>query len=67
MAQPSLSMPDSMQADIDDRRHSTTYRSTYIREAIAVRFLLEDRDELDAVLEDARANYLAEYNDTVEK
>ncbi|MCD2204385.1 ribbon-helix-helix domain-containing protein [Halobacterium sp. KA-6] len=60
MAQPSLSMPDAMQTDIDDRRHSTTSRSEYIREAIALRFLLDDRDEhnLDALLEEARTDYL---------
>lgn len=67
MAQPSLSMPDSMQTDIDDRRHSTTARSTYIREAIAVRFLLEDRGDFDTVLEDARIQYLDAYNDAVEE
>jgi len=60
MAQPSLSMPDAMQTEIDDRRHSTTYRSTYIREAIALRFLLEDGTDhdLDQLLGEARAEYL---------
>ena len=42
MANPSISLPDDMVREIDDRRHSTTYRSEWIREAVMARFLLED-------------------------
>lgn len=68
MAQPSLSMPDAMQTDIDDRRHATTNRSEFIREAIALRFLLDDSPshDLDALLEEARTDYLDGYTTTAE-
>lgn len=68
MAQPSLSMPDAMKTDIDDRRHATTNRSKYVREAIVLRFLLEDGPayDFDDFLEDARTDYLDKYTSTAE-
>lgn len=45
MANPSITIPDGMQAKIDGRRPSTTSRSAYIRQAVLVRFALEDAGE----------------------
>lgn len=61
MAQPSLSIPDAMLTEIDDRRHATTNRSQYIREAIAVRLLLEDRDTFGELLTEARPKHVTPY------
>ncbi|PSP80153.1 hypothetical protein BRC81_02890 [Halobacteriales archaeon QS_1_68_20] len=55
MANPSIPMPDEMQAEADDRRPSTKSRAAYVREAIRVRFLLEDSGEFDDLLEEADA------------
>lgn len=53
MANPSIPMTDELQADVDDSRHATTSRSAWIREAIRVRMLLEERDEFEGLLADA--------------
>jgi len=42
MANPSISLPDDMLKEIDDRRHSTTDRSEWIRQAIIARMNAED-------------------------
>ena len=42
MANPSINMPDEMQAEIDRRRPSTKSRAEYVREAIIARFEEED-------------------------
>jgi metal-responsive CopG/Arc/MetJ family transcriptional regulator len=42
MANPSVEMPDDMEAEIDDRRHATVSRSQWIREAIQARLNAED-------------------------
>ena len=42
MANPSISLPDDMLEEIDDRRHSTTDRSEWIRQAIIARMNAED-------------------------
>lgn len=55
MANPSIPMSDEMQSDLDDRRHATTSRAAWIREAIRVRMLLEERDEFDSLLGEAPA------------
>lgn len=52
MANPSISLPDGVVEDAD-RRNTTTNRSEYFREALLVRFLLEDREQFDELLEDA--------------
>ena len=49
MANPSISLPDDMVEEIDDRRHSTVYRSEWIREAVMARFLLEDAGSWEEV------------------
>lgn len=59
MANPSIPMPDKLQGVVDDRRHSTTSRAAYVREAIRVRLLLEDRGEFEELLTDA-----PEYDDS---
>jgi len=42
MTNPSISMPDDMEAEIDRRRPSTKSRAQWIREAIEARFEAED-------------------------
>lgn len=42
MANPSISIPDVLLTEVDDRRHSTTYRSQWICGAIRKRLELED-------------------------
>lgn len=56
MATPSISMPDEIVDAIDDRRHSRTSRSQYIREAIQVRWILEDAGEFESRLAEAHAD-----------
>ena len=57
MAQPSVSMSDDMQAEVDERRASTTARSEWFRDAILVRFALEDAGTFDEELANARDRY----------
>jgi metal-responsive CopG/Arc/MetJ family transcriptional regulator len=38
-------MPDDLVAEIDDRRHSTTDRSEWIRDAVIARLNAEDAGE----------------------
>ncbi len=45
MPKPSVVIPQWMLDDIDDRRHSRTDRSKWIREAIEARLKAEDRGE----------------------
>ena len=45
MPKPSVVMPQWMLDEIDDRRHSRTDRSEWIREAIEARLEAEDRGE----------------------
>ena len=45
MANPSISIPNDLLAEVDDRRHSTTDRSEWIRQAIIARIRDEDADE----------------------
>ena len=45
MANPSISMPDEMEDEIDRRRPSTKSRAQWIREAIQARFDAEDQGE----------------------
>lgn len=47
MAKPSVSIPDDMLDEVDDRRHSTTDRSEWIRQAITARLNAEDAGEWD--------------------
>lgn len=49
MVNPSVSMPDDLVIEIDDRRHSTTGRSEWIREALYARLVLEDEGDWDEV------------------
>jgi len=42
MANPSISLPDNLLKEIDDRRHSTTDRSEWIRQSIIARIEAED-------------------------
>jgi metal-responsive CopG/Arc/MetJ family transcriptional regulator len=42
-------MPQWMLDEIDDRRHSRTDRSEWIRDAIEARLDAEDRDEWDEI------------------
>lgn len=57
MAIPSISMPDDVQSEVDDRRHSTKPRSEWVREAIVVRFLLEDSGDFDELLDEAEKQF----------
>lgn len=52
MANPSISMPDDVLAEADERNSSAS-RSQYVTEALVVRFLLEDDDEWREVFEQA--------------
>jgi len=45
MANPSISLPDELLQEVDDRRHSTTDRSEWIRQAIIARLKAEDDGE----------------------
>jgi metal-responsive CopG/Arc/MetJ family transcriptional regulator len=45
---------EKMVDEVDDRRHATTSRSEWIREAMLVRLYLEADDEWDAALARAR-------------
>ena len=45
MGNPSVEMPDDMLEEIDDRRHSTTSRSQWLREAAQYRIDAEDAGE----------------------
>ena len=45
MPKPSVVMPDLMMDEIDDRRHSRTGRSEWIRGAIQARLDAEDRGD----------------------
>ena len=47
MPKPSVVMPDWMMDEIDDRRHSRTDRSEWIRGAIQARLDAEDRGDWD--------------------
>lgn len=47
MPKPSVVIPQWMLDDIDDRRHSRTDRSKWIREAIEARLAAEDRGDWD--------------------
>ena len=42
MANPSISLPDELLDEVDDRRHSTTDRSAWVRQAIIARLDAED-------------------------
>lgn len=44
MATPTISMPDDLLDEVDDRRESTTSRSQWVREAIEARIDAEDAD-----------------------
>jgi len=53
-----LTMPKDMLEDVDDRRHSTTARSQWIREAVQARLNAEDAGEwttpeIDYCMEDS--------------
>jgi Arc/MetJ-type ribon-helix-helix transcriptional regulator len=52
MSKPSVSIPPEMLAEIEARRPKGSNRSEYIREALGVRFELEDADEWDAIVSD---------------
>lgn len=45
MARPSISVPDSLLREVDDRRHATVDRSAWIRQAIIARLDAEDQGE----------------------
>lgn len=57
MKRPSLSAPESFLDAIEDRREKGVNRSQHIREGVAVRHLLEDRGEFNALLEEARTEF----------
>lgn len=42
MARPSISAPDALIAEVDDRRHATKDRSRWVTEAIVARLNAED-------------------------
>lgn len=65
MAQPSINMPDGVEEEIDDRRHSATSRSKWVSQAILVRFLLEDAGEWDELSDEAKAHFEQSSEDTV--
>lgn len=56
MANPSISMPDALKSDIDDRRHASTSRSRYMTDAVRVRMLLEDRGEWESLLDQTESS-----------
>lgn len=45
MSRTTIQLPDEMLDEVDDRRHSTTSRSQWIREAIQSRLDAEDEGE----------------------
>lgn len=49
MANPSISFPDAMLEDIEERREKGTNRSEYIRESVQARFDAEDAGEWEDV------------------
>ena len=52
MPKPSVVMPQWMLDEIDDRRHSRTDRSEWVREAVVARLNAEDRGEWDEIAPD---------------
>lgn len=42
MPKPSVSAPEELLKEVDDRRHSTKDRSEWIREAMVARLIAED-------------------------
>lgn len=65
MAQPSINMEDNVEAEIDDRRHSTSSRSKWVSQAILVRFLLEDTGEWDELADESRRHFEQLSDDSV--
>ena len=57
MAQPSISLPDEFLKEADERLHGHVNRSEYFREALLVRFMLEDTDDWEAALNHAVSQY----------
>jgi metal-responsive CopG/Arc/MetJ family transcriptional regulator len=53
MSNPSVSMPDKLVDELDERRHANTSRSTVLSEAALVRLHLEDRGEWDSAIQEA--------------
>lgn len=49
MANPSISLPDAMVEEIEDRREKGTNRSAYVREAVKARFNAENSGEWEDV------------------
>lgn len=56
MPSPSINMPPELQAEVDGRRPSVVSRSQYVREALAVRFILEDEGRWDALVDEVNAD-----------
>jgi len=56
MANPSISMPDDMRAELDER-NAKPNRSKYVQEALLVRFAIEDGGEWDRLLAEAQADF----------
>jgi len=56
MANPSISMPDDLQALLDER-NARPNRSRYVQEALLVRFILEDGGEFEELLAEARQEF----------
>lgn len=61
MSNPSVSMPDKLVEELDDRRHANTSRSTVLSEAALVRLYLEDRGEWKSAVEEAKEEIGAAY------
>lgn len=47
MVRTSISIPEDVEREIDERRHASISRSEWILEAVRVRFLLEDAGSWD--------------------
>lgn len=47
MVRTSISIPEDVKDEIDERRHANTPRSQWILEAVKVRFLIEDAGSWD--------------------
>ena len=60
MPKPSVVMPDLMMDEIDDRRHSRTDRSEWIRGAIQARLDAEDRGDWEEYAPDHDENDASE-------
>ncbi|WP_224449308.1 hypothetical protein [Haloprofundus salilacus] len=59
MATPTISMGDEFLKFAEDRRHASVSRSQHFREALLVRYLLEDEDVWEDTLQRAQRQWPA--------